>query len=91
MPCTFVVGIAENIKEQQITSDSMYYYYTPITQMRRSVGGLFVRTRGDASELRETVRRTLQAQMPGASYITVTPFSDIVGSETKSWHLGATM
>jgi ABC-type antimicrobial peptide transport system permease subunit len=29
--------------------------------------------------------------MPGPSYITVTPFSDIMGSQTRSWQLGATM
>jgi putative ABC transport system permease protein len=29
--------------------------------------------------------------MPGASYVTVTPFTEIVGSQTRSWQLGATM
>jgi ABC-type antimicrobial peptide transport system permease subunit len=29
--------------------------------------------------------------MPGASYVTVTPFSAIVGRKTQSWELGATM
>ena len=29
--------------------------------------------------------------MPGASYVTVTPFSEIIGSQTRSWQLGATM
>jgi putative ABC transport system permease protein len=29
--------------------------------------------------------------MPGASYVNVTPLAEIVGSQTQSWHLGATM
>src|SRR5262249_22735130 len=41
--------------------------------------------------LKEAVRRRLQREMPGASYITITPFSEIIGSQTRSWQLGATM
>jgi ABC-type antimicrobial peptide transport system permease subunit len=29
--------------------------------------------------------------MPGASYVTVTPFSDVIGGQTQSWTLGASM
>src|SRR6266498_599620 len=29
--------------------------------------------------------------MPGAAYVMVTPFVDVLGRETRSWHLGATM
>ena len=29
--------------------------------------------------------------MPGASYLTVTPFSEIIGGQTQSWSLGASM
>jgi ABC-type antimicrobial peptide transport system permease subunit len=29
--------------------------------------------------------------MPGAAYVTVTPLDDIMGSQTRSWTLGATM
>ena len=29
--------------------------------------------------------------MPGASYVTTTPMEQIIGSRTRSWHLGATM
>ncbi len=29
--------------------------------------------------------------MPGALYVTVTPLTQVVGSETQSWRLGATM
>jgi ABC-type antimicrobial peptide transport system permease subunit len=29
--------------------------------------------------------------MPGASYVTVTPLDDVLGGQTRSWTLGATM
>jgi ABC-type antimicrobial peptide transport system permease subunit len=29
--------------------------------------------------------------MPGASYVTLTPFRDVLQSQTRSWELGATM
>jgi predicted permease len=91
MPCTYVVGIAENIKAQSLGADSSYYYYVPAQQARPQSGGLFVRVRGNAAQVKEAVRKNLQTVMPGASYVTVTPFADIIGSQKQSWHLGATM
>jgi putative ABC transport system permease protein len=91
MPCTYVVGIAQNIKDQSLAADSGYYYYLPAIQFNPTSGGLIVRVHGDATRHTETVRRRLQREMPGASYIVITPFSEILGSETKSWQLGATM
>jgi ABC-type lipoprotein release transport system permease subunit len=91
MPCTSVVGIAENIKEQSLATDPGFYYYLSAAQFRPNVGGLFVRTRGDATRLKDAVRRQLQREMPGASYVTITPFNEVIGSQKRSWHLGATM
>jgi len=91
MPCTYVVGIAENIKEQQLLADSGYFYYVPITQRRTTIGGLFVRAHHDAEDIKEPLRRALQREMPGAAYVTVTPFREVVSPETRSWQLGATM
>jgi putative ABC transport system permease protein len=90
MPCTYVVGIAENIKAGNLSEDRGLYYYVPAAQMVRTQG-LFVRTRGQAAKHQETIRRRLQQEMPGASYVTVMPFSDIIGPQTRSWRLGATM
>jgi predicted permease len=91
MPCTYVVGIAENIKEQGFTGDSGYYYYLPAAHFAPEQGGVVVRARGDAERLHEPLRRSLQREMPGASYVTITPFTEIVGSQTRSWQMGATM
>jgi putative ABC transport system permease protein len=91
LPCTTVVGIAENIKEESFTGDSSFYYYLPITQFRSRGGGLFVRVNGNAADYRETVRRALQREMPGVSYVTVTPFDEIVSAVLRSLTMGATM
>jgi len=92
LPCTTVVGIAEDIKSQRLESNAgFFYYYVPTAQVRPNQGGLFVRTGGRATALQETVRRRLQRLMPGDSYVTVTPLSDVLGSQTQSWRLGATM
>ena len=90
MPCTTVVGVAENIKAGSLSEDPGFYYYVPATQMVRTQG-LFVRVRGQAAKYQETIRRRLQREMPGASYVTVMPFGDIIGSQKRSWRLGATM
>jgi ABC-type antimicrobial peptide transport system permease subunit len=79
------------MKAQQLEGDPNYYYYLPISQFYPASGGIFVRTRGNASKLAEGIRRRLQSEMPGASYLTITPFSEILGSRTRPWHLGANL
>jgi predicted permease len=91
MPCTYIVGIAENIKEQSLAADSGYFYYLSSAQFNPNNGGMFVRTRGEATKFQEGVRRRLQREMPGASYVTITPLTEVLGSQTRSWQLGATM
>jgi putative ABC transport system permease protein len=90
-PCTYVVGVAENIHSQRLGDDPTFSYYLSSAQWDPGNGGLFVRAAGPAGQLAETVRRRLQDVMPGASYVVVTPFAEVLGRETRSWHLGATM
>jgi putative ABC transport system permease protein len=91
MPCTQVVGVAEDIKAGSLKPDSNFYYYVPATQFSPQSGGLFIRVRGDSKRHLETVRKRLQQEMPGASYVKLTPFSEVMGQQTQSWRLGATM
>jgi predicted permease len=92
MPCTYVVGIAENIKSSKLGDETNFYYYVPYAQNPGTpLPGLFVRVHGTAGEYLETIRRRLQREMPGASYVSVTRFSDILASQMASWNLGATM
>ncbi|HEX6809736.1 MAG TPA: ADOP family duplicated permease [Gemmatimonadaceae bacterium] len=91
VPCTYVVGVAEDIKARELDNDPGLYYYLSAAQFHPDDGGLFVRTRGPATDAQEAVRRQLQRLMPGASYVVLEPLSDLLGEETRSWRLGATM
>ncbi|HKI94487.1 MAG TPA: ABC transporter permease, partial [Gemmatimonadales bacterium] len=91
VPCTYVVGVAENIKDNKLGDDPGLFYYLSAAQFHPDEGGLFVRTRGDPAAMKETIRKTLQRVMPGASYVTVTPMEDVIGQQTQPWRLGATM
>jgi putative ABC transport system permease protein len=91
MPCTYVVGVAENIKSQKLGDDPTMNYYLSAAQFHPDKGGLFVRVRGDGARSAEAIRRRLQQVMPGSSYVTVTPLREILGEQTRSWELGATM
>jgi ABC-type antimicrobial peptide transport system permease subunit len=89
-PCTTVVGVAEDIRAGKL-SEPQEHYYLPTTQFAPAGGGLFVRTDGDAADHAEAVRRALQREMVGTSYVTVTPMSSIIAPEIRSWRIGAVM
>lgn len=90
-PCTTVIGVAEDIKESQISTNAERQYYLSAEQFGPQHTSLFVRVGGKATDHLEAVRARLQQEMPGASYVTVMPFRDVVGPQLRSWELGATM
>jgi predicted permease len=88
-PCTTVVGEAEDVHAHSLGDQTGYYlYYLPIAQMTPADVGLFVRAR-DPSRLIEPLRRRLQAEMPGASYVTVRRMSNVVDGQARAWTAGA--
>jgi len=90
VPCTYVVGIAEDIHSQTITDEAgLFYYYLPAAQWRPQDGGLFVRVRGDVGQFIEPLRRRLQRDMPGTSFVTVKRLGDVVDETMRSWIVGA--
>jgi putative ABC transport system permease protein len=92
MPCFNVVGVAEDMVQQNITDDRRYHYYLPLDQFTRTSGNrMILRLRGDPVVEGEKIRKALQRAMPGASYVTVQPLRDVVQSAQRSWRLGATM
>jgi len=91
-PCRYVVGIAEDIHSQSLEAESrLFYYYMPAAQWKPHQTGLFVRARGDVQGIVEPVRRQLQREMPGASFVTVTPLVDLVDNKMRVWILGASV
>jgi predicted permease len=92
MPCATVVGVAEDIVQQELTASSRLHYYLPIAQYWPGGGtALLVRVRGDAAAQQEAMRAALQRAMPGQSYVTVRPMRAIVDDARRAWRLGATL
>ena len=91
-PCTYVVGVAEDIHTESIGPETgLFYYYVPAAQVRPHDGGLFARVRGNARDLVEPLRERLQQEMPGTAYVTVTRLGENVETEMRSWVMGATL
>ena len=91
MPCSTVVGVAEDIMQGNLIDEEGLQLYGPNAQLSPGGGGLFVRTRSDAEGMTETLRRELQRAMPGISYVTVKPMQSYLDPNVRSWRLGATM
>ena len=92
MPCRHVVGIAEDIHARGFgPQERDFYYYLPAAQWHQQDGGLFVRVRGDVRGSMEPLRRRLQEEMPGSSYVTVEPLGNLVDAQSRSWAMGATL
>jgi predicted permease len=89
--CMYVVGVAEDIRYLWGNDDPTLQLYTSAAQAPAPLRNLFVRIRGNAEAMAAGLRAVLQREMPAASYVTVTPYSDIVGNGMKSWRLGATV
>jgi predicted permease len=94
-PCTTVVGIAEDAVQGSLADDQHLLYYVPFDQKVADGGAgarTLIRMNGrDAARYMESVRRALQKEMPGESYITVRSLQDEVDGQQRSWRLGATM
>ncbi len=92
MPCTTVIGVAEDIIQNDLQSRTQFHYYMPIDQFDPAGGsGLFVKMRGDLAQNQEVVRRAIQAVMPGQTFVVVTPLMREVVGARRSWQLGASM
>jgi len=95
MPCTTVVGVAEDMHIGQLRapgSDRQYTYTVPIAQYDDGPAAmLLVRVSGNAADFADPIRRRLQRLMPGASYVKTAPLQRMVDPRMESWRLGATM
>ncbi len=92
MPCTTVIGIAEDANQRSLIDDSKFHYYLPMEQFHPAEGfAVLLRMRGDAASQVEPVRKALQAIMPGETYVTVRSMGELVDRQRRSWKVGATM
>ena len=89
---TTVIGIAENAAQQELSGEKQYRYYLPMAQFRPERGSyLVLRVRGDPGAVGESVRKVLQPLMPGQTYITTRPMSELISNQQRAWRFGATM
>jgi len=94
MPCTRVVGVAEDVVQQNFSDAERLLYYLPDEgpPPMRPGNRIWIRfSGGDPSTRLETVRRAVQRVMPPPGYVTVSRLEDVVDTQRRSWTLGATM
>ena len=90
MPCTTVIGVAQNVVNS-FELDYPLRYYLPEEQLRIGATQLLLRVRGGATESTERIRRIIQGQMPGLSFAVAEPLKDRLDRHQRSWRIGATM
>ena len=94
MPCTRVVGVAEDVMQQSIDDAERLLYYIPDEgpPPMRPANRIWIRfASDDPSAQLEAVRRALQRVMPAPGYVTVSRLENVVDTQRRSWTLGATM
>jgi ABC-type antimicrobial peptide transport system permease subunit len=91
-PCWTVVGVAEDIVQDDFDASKRLQFYVPIDQFEPAGGStLLVKPQRGVVLEPEMLRASIQAVMPGAAYVTVQRLPDIVARARRSWKLGATM
>jgi predicted permease len=92
MPCTTVIGVAEDAVQNSLSDAQLFRYYLPLEQFRPLSAGMFmVRTRGEPAREQESIRLALQQLMPGEGYVTTLPLADRIHAQQRSWEIGAKM
>jgi ABC-type antimicrobial peptide transport system permease subunit len=93
LPCTTVIGVAENSAQQDMGDDPRFMYYLPYDQVASwEVSTILLRLSADDAESRvEEVRRSLTRAMPGDGLVVVRPLQEVVDDHMRSWRLGATL
>jgi len=88
-PCTYVVGVAEDIHTHSIGREvGDYYYYLPAAQLPPEYTSLAVRTAGDPNRYIAALRDQLKGELPIGAYTTMERMSDVIGSQTRTWRVG---
>ncbi len=91
MPCTTVIGVAENAFQRSLTTDQRFRYYLPIAQSGQVPEAVLVRVKQNPGAQLEPLRLALQREMPGDAYVTTRTLESLIEGERRSWRVGATM
>jgi putative ABC transport system permease protein len=96
VPCVRIVGVAEDVRRQDLFDNPTYFVYVPIAQAPANAMRdlyLVARPAGDAARMAEPVRRAMQTAAPELPYAMVRRISEMpeVASQLRQWRLGATL
>jgi putative ABC transport system permease protein len=94
VPCSTVVGVAEEVRWASLRPEPMMQYYVPFAQRQWGDGtmvSVMVRAAGDAAQLAPMIRRQVFAVAPRLSRVTVQPVQQSVEPELRPWRLGASV
>jgi predicted permease len=95
MPCTAVVGVAEDTKSRELSGAGDFTYYLPMAQYTASFDppmlAMFVRVRGRPGDFSAPLRARLQQLMPPPAVLRALPLQEIVDPKMQAWTTGATM
>ncbi|HEY4217329.1 MAG TPA: ABC transporter permease [Gemmatimonadaceae bacterium] len=95
---TTVVGVVNDTHRQDLVEDAITQIYRPLDQLPASYTDhtvsffgydLIVGARGDADALVEPLRHTMQSVGASVPYPNVRTLREALGSQTRSWSLGA--
>ena len=93
IPCTTIVGVAQDTRWREIRPEPAMQYYVPLAQ--RQWDGpfrvLFVRSTGDPSAVVRAVRREVLAVATRLHFVEVQPLRDLVAPSVRPWRLGASL
>ncbi|HEX8723822.1 MAG TPA: ABC transporter permease [Gemmatimonadaceae bacterium] len=93
-PCMTIVGVVADSPQWQITAAPIQELYVPIESEASDpfgVSAMEVRTAGDPAAMAARVRGAMQSAGPNVPYPSVTPLTDILDPQYRSWTLGADM
>jgi ABC-type antimicrobial peptide transport system permease subunit len=92
LPCTRVVGVAEDVHRNRLREDPPMHFYIPLGQ-EIGFGGsnLLVRGIGPPTALIADVRRTLLAMDPTITFADLSTIQTLIDPQVRPWRLGATV
>jgi putative ABC transport system permease protein len=91
-PCRRVVGVAEESSMESLEPEREFTYYVPTAQYPEGLAPqLLLRVDGTPANAVATIRSALQAELPGAAYVSVVPLADLVSPQYRAWRYGATV
>ena len=94
MPCSRVVGVAEDARRYGLREDPAMQYYIPLGEERAlGFGGrqMFVRPRGNVATLRDALRAEIVRLDPSVGFVGVELLQDSLDPQIRPWQLGANM